>query len=231
MTIAEKRHTIRTAILIQSRYIQTPNFMRCSDSDLSILFALYDAHFFNSTLSQRLTAPCQLEFSGRLRSSGGLTSRTRRGGVIHYRIAIANAVLFQNFSDAQPRKVTGVDCFDRLDALMRIFEHELLHLHEFLIDGQSNCSAERFQALSRMFFGHLSHKHELITPRQRTIAASPFQPGQRVRFELDNQQLSGTVNRINRRATVLVESPVGSRYTDGKRYKKYYVPLMHLSAV
>ena len=31
--------------------------------------------------------------------------------------------------------------------------------------------------------------------------------------------------RITRRATVLVESPEGQHYSDGKRYQKFYVPL------
>ena len=37
-------------------------------------------------------------------------------------------------------------------------------------------------------------------------------------------------NDRNRRATVLVESKEGQRYSDGKRYAKYYVPLNCLTA-
>ena len=230
MSTEAHRELIRQEILHRSRYIQTPNFARCSDSDLRVLFELYDAQFFNGSLARRLPAACVFEFSARLRSSAGMTSRTRRAGVMHYRITIANVVLFQNFADGQARKVTGVDCYDRLDALMRIFEHELLHLHEFLIDGKTNCSAGRFQSLAREFFGHQSHKHELVTPRQKAIATSPFRVGQLVAFERNSQSHTGTINRIHRRATVLVESPRGTLYNNGKRYEKYYVPLAKLSA-
>ena len=38
----------------------------------------------------------------------------------------------------------------------------------------------------------------------------------------------GVVNRITRRATILVESATGVMYTNGKRYQKFYVPLGHL---
>jgi len=49
--------------------------------------------------------------------------------------------------------------------------------------------------------------------------------GSRVRFEFEGQQLEGRVNRITQRATVLVEHTEGARYSDGRRYRKYYVPL------
>jgi len=39
----------------------------------------------------------------------------------------------------------------------------------------------------------------------------------------------GTVNRITKRATVLVEDPEGEPYSDGKRYRKYLVPLQLLT--
>jgi hypothetical protein len=39
------------------------------------------------------------------------------------------------------------------------------------------------------------------------------------------------VRRITRRATVLVESPHGPLYSDGRRYLIFYVPLDLLSPV
>jgi len=41
----------------------------------------------------------------------------------------------------------------------------------------------------------------------------------------------GRVNRITRRATVLVENPHGALYSAGKRYRTYYVPLPMLNKV
>ena len=46
-----------------------------------------------------------------------------------------------------------------------------------------------------------------------------------VSFELDGRHPFGRVNRITRRATVLVEDPRGMLFDDGKRYLTFYVPL------
>ena len=39
---------------------------------------------------------------------------------------------------------------------------------------------------------------------------------------------TGRVNRLTKRATVLVEDPEGERFSDGGRYRRYYVPIVHL---
>jgi hypothetical protein len=52
--------------------------------------------------------------------------------------------------------------------------------------------------------------------------------GSRVRFLHEGQELVGWVNRITKRATVLVEDIRGERFTDGKRYLRFYVPLERL---
>ena len=36
------------------------------------------------------------------------------------------------------------------------------------------------------------------------------------------------VNRVTKRATVLVEHPDGQKHSDGLRYKTYYVPIARL---
>ena len=38
----------------------------------------------------------------------------------------------------------------------------------------------------------------------------------------------GRVNRITKRATVLLENQQGEHFTDGKRYETYYIPLQYL---
>jgi hypothetical protein len=96
--------------------------------------------------------------------------------------------------------------------------------------GDSNCAAERFQHLAAVLFGHATHKHAMVTPRQKAIAATTLRPGDQVEFHVDGAKLRGMVNRINQRATVLVENAKGVRYTNGKRYLKYYIPLGRLVA-
>ena len=47
-------------------------------------------------------------------------------------------------------------------------------------------------------------------------------------FLFEGRPLTGRVNRLTKRVTVLVEDPEGERFPDGRRYRKYYVPIMHL---
>ena len=67
--------------------------------------------------------------------------------------------------------------------------------------------------------------HDLITPHEQANTAFNIRVGDHVLFELEGMQRAGRVNRITRRATVLVEDPGGRLYADGKRYRTYYVPL------
>ena len=52
--------------------------------------------------------------------------------------------------------------------------------------------------------------------------------GDAVIFHHDGHPLQGRVNRITRRATVLVPNGKGQKFSDGKRYVRYYVPLEKL---
>jgi diadenosine tetraphosphatase ApaH/serine/threonine PP2A family protein phosphatase len=100
-----------------------------------------------------------------------------------------------------------------------------LHLAEFLGWGRSNCRADNFHALSRRIFAHEGAFHDLITPREQARVVFDIHVGDRVSFEIDGVPHTGRVNRITRRATVLVENPRGSLFSDGKRYIRCYVPL------
>ena len=155
-----------------------------------------------------------------------------------YEIAVSSFLLFQAFRDdlvpgsaARPVDVAGVACANRLEALLRIFEHELLHLAEFLAHGKSSCAAEPFHRLSRALFGHEASHHTLITPVERAATVHAIRPGDRVTFTHDGVERSGFVNRITKRATVLVLDPAGRPFADGRRYAAYFVPLPLLRKV
>jgi hypothetical protein len=106
----------------------------------------------------------------------------------------------------------------------------MIHLVEMLVWDESCCAADRFQSIAARLFGHTEHKHDLITQQERAAQKFNIRVGSRVAFQFEGQPLVGTVNRITRRATVLVADPNGQRYDDGTRYRKYYVPLSHLRA-
>lgn len=223
-------------VLTKSRAMKTPNFTAATAADLTLMADLYDQHFFDGhCLALARHHGMQFRWSKRMTSTGGKTVRTvhtdRRTGKQHtrYEIVLSATLLFQTFSDLQrPIRVTGVLCSNRLQAMQRIMEHELIHLVEMLVWEDSCCAAARFQSIAHRLFGHTEHKHDLITQQERAARKFNIRVGSRVQFQHEGQAFVGTVNRITRRATVLVEHAKGQLYDDGRRYRKFYVPLSHL---
>ena len=67
-----------------------------------------------------------------------------------------------------------------------------------------------------------AHHHVLFT---HTYSDKRVHLGGTVEFDDDGRRRVGRVNRVHRRATVLVEDAKGRPYSDGKNYLKFYVPL------
>ncbi len=223
-------------MLSMSRVMRSPNFSLTSTADLQNMAELYDQVFLGGhCLRVARHFGMQFRWSKRMTSTGGKTVRTvhtdRRTGrlQIRYEIVLSATLLFQTFSDLQrPIRVTGLLCTNRLQAMQRILEHELIHLVEMLVWEDSCCAASRFQSIAGRLFGHTEHKHDLITQQERAARKFNVRVGSHVMFLHEGTRHVGTVNRITRRATVLVVDPSGQLYDDGQRYKKYYVPLSHL---
>jgi hypothetical protein len=241
--VTGKVRAIYEAVLRQSPRITTGNFTAAADSDLALLFELYDEHFFQGGLAQLVRAsgaPLSFQFSPRLTRSAGLTKRyahrPRRGQppppASRYEIALSSTLLFQTFRDVERTvRVNGVVCGDRLEAAQRVFEHELLHLLEMLIWVKSSCDAERFKTLAWNYFSHTLTRHDLVTQRERARSRFDVNVGDQVTFTFEGVRHVGVVNRITRRATILVESDRGVAYSDGKKYLKFYIPLPMLQKV
>ena len=132
---------------------------------------------------------------------------------------------------ARGHRLSAGSCAGSLgDILQRIFEHELVHLLEQLCWDASDCTATRFQDIARRLFAHRTHTHDLVTRCERA-ANSGILPGALVTFAFEGRKLTGRVNRITKRATVLVEDAAGRAYSNGLRYKAYYVPIGRLELV
>lgn len=229
-------HAIHDRILTESVAIDTANFQEISTADLKLLFDMYDHSFFGCFLGQWIredVATLNFRLSNRMTRSGGTTQRLRpRKGVVRrdtFTITVSTVLLFQSFREAgRPINVGGLECKDRLEALQRIFEHELLHLTEFLAWDVSSCFQENFQILSRNLFGHAGVKHELVTPHEVAATEFDIRPGDQVAFEFEGIHHVGVVNRITKRATILVEDLNGRLYSSGKKYATFYVPISML---
>ncbi|MEW6490746.1 MAG: SprT-like family protein [Thermodesulfobacteriota bacterium] len=233
--IRRRAEGIRTALAQRSGRLGEGNFRALAVGDLGLLFAEYDQAFFGGALTRTLGAASdparrlRFRLAPRMTRAGGKTFQfrpARPGGPPSYEIAVSTHLLFSNFHAGHRRvEVNGLRCRDRLDALQRIFEHELVHLAELLAYGKSSCRASGFRELARRLFGHTEATHGLVTPSERARDLHGLRVGDRVAFPFHGRRTAGVLNRVTKRATVLVEDPRGAPYSDGKRYRKYYVPL------
>jgi len=225
--IRQRLWQIQHHILTQSAHVRVPEFTAIHTHDLECLFRAYDERFFGG-LCRRALDGRKLSFrlSRRMTNTGGKTTCfLSRAGEIRYEIAVAIGMLFETCCNTDRRvTVCGLECENRIEMLQRIFEHEMLHLTEMLCWGKSDCAALRFQEMASRIFLHRAHTHAMITRRERA-AELGIHIGSRVMFTFQGRELTGRVNRITNRATVLVEDANGRQYSDGLRYSVYYVPL------
>jgi hypothetical protein len=230
-TIQSLLSDIHVDVLRRSKHIRQPNFTSIHTGDLEFLFQVYDERFFGNQCRSALNGSrIRFRLSRRMTSAGGATTRLLWDkGETGYEIAIATSLLFDSLrAGDRPITVAGVECHSRLEALQRIFEHELIHLAEQLCWQKSDCSAARFQNIAARYFLHRAHTHNMVTRKERAASAG-LRIGSRVSFIFEGRQLTGRLNRITKRATVLVEDPNGTAFSDGLRYKTYYVPLALLN--
>jgi hypothetical protein len=234
--ICRRAGVVRAEVSARSPNLTTGSFIRIEAADLRLLFELYDRGFVDGSLARALAGGgdggLRFRLSRRMTSAAGrlVCHRDgRRGGRTAYEIVISTHLLFENFREGQREvQANGLVCGDRMDALQRIFEHELVHLAEVLAYGATSCGGKRFRGLARRLFGHAEVTHRLVTTREAARSDWGLTAGDRVTFRFRGSCREGLINRITKRATVLVADPRGARYSDGNRYLKFYVPLHHL---
>ena len=226
------QHSIYQFAIRNSENFTGPQFQKISCADLGMLFQITDEEIFDGLLGQLCEKssckPLSFRLSTRMTTCGGMTTmqrENRRGALPEFEIAIATSPLFDTFKVDSAAKVGGLVCHDRLQALQRIMEHEMLHLAELLLFSDSNCNGNQFRNYAKRHFGHTESNHRLLTPRDVARKKLGISPGDAVVFKLGGRSVRGVVNRITKRATVLVTDPKGTKYSDGKRYSKFYVPL------
>ncbi len=235
--IHQWQQEIHEQTLILSRSIDQPNFQRVGNDDVARMIRMYDDRFFGGKILPVAAAEgIKFGLSSRMTSiAGKLVTNYPDGthsGRRSFELVLSSTLLFQTFEDVdRPVEVTGRRCQDRLEAMQRIAEHEFVHLIEMLIWNDGNCSESRFQSIARRYFDHTDYRHDLITQRERAARKFNVRVGDQVRFAHDGQYHLGRVNRITRRATVLVPNASGKKFSDGKRYLRFYVPLEQLEKI
>jgi len=212
--------------------LRQARFSEIGHGQMARLFDSYDALFFSGGLGAALRGiPAGLDFglSNRMTRAAGRTRFHYGATPVRFDITLSAHLLANSFADVERSiVVNGVVCQDRVDAFLRVFEHEIIHLLEYLEWGRSSCRRRRFQQLAQAQFGHTEFGHRLVTQVERARMLYGLGVGDRVRFEVEGERYLGVINRITRRATVLVKDRRGRRYSDGRRYRKFYVPLPDL---
>ena len=227
---------IHQQTLLLSTKIDGPDFTRVATADLRRMIRMYDERFFDGRLLPIVQAEgIEFEFSSRMTSvAGKMITHYPNGyeGPRRFTLKLSSTLLFQTFEDVnRVVEVTGRRCRDRLEAMQRVAEHELVHLIEMLIWNDGDCNQARFQSIAKRYFLHTDYRHDLITQRERAARKFNIRVGDRVSFNIGGEPLIGRVNRITRRATVLVPDRRGQKFSDGGRYQKYYVPLEGLRRI
>lgn len=226
--IQKKTGQIFDITLFQSKYIKEPNFVSIAGEDLERLFYLYDSYFFNEHFTKNFKDKLNFRLSKRMTSAGGRTSSKKNSGI--YEITLSTSLLFQTFEDVK-RKITvnGIICNNRLEAAMKILEHEIIHLVEWTTFGKTSCKGKRFKNMSNNIFGHTDVTHQLVTQREVALKKMNLRVGDNVFFEFEGKRYFGEICNITKRATVMVRDKRGE-FVDsrGKNYCKYYIPLRFL---
>ncbi|MGE0430721.1 MAG: SprT-like family protein [Planctomycetota bacterium] len=230
------RAEARERLIAASSTLDPADFRRLATADVERTVRAIDDLWLGGRIHRTLAAyhiPLHYTLSSRLTRAGGKTtvySKVRGGPIDRMQLALSSHLLFQTFAPrAAPsgRAVTacGVACADAIDAMILITQHEIVHIAEFLTAGASSCRKPWFQRIAHRLFGHTAHTHALVTSTELAATHLNVRRGDRVTFVADGRTITGVVQRITRRATVLAEDPRGALHTDGRHYVKYYVPL------
>jgi len=229
--IYTKREEVAKGLQQSWQNIIESKINRISNKDLQLLFELYDRLFLRNWFKTHYKGKIKFSLSKRMTKSAGLTLCPKDIGriqeenlVIEIRMGVD--LFFKYDSIEGLKEACGVKTNSSLTALQVVFEHELCHAIEFICLHRSSCKGEAFKALASNVFGHSQSYHCLPTQRQIAKEKLGLSIGDTVSFELEGKTLTGIINNINKRATVMVKDNKGD-YKDskGNRYSKYYVPL------
>ena len=211
------------------------NFTELTKAHVSCAFALIDKELLGGQLAPLLKGERRRV---RFRVAPRMTARagqllTEHAKPREHELAISSTLLMQAFQrGSRDVVVNGCSCANRTEALLRVVEHEMIHLL-FVCDGMpAHCRTQAYHGPAfcsavKKLFGHKDYRHDLITPRE-VAAAGGLEAGCTVRFTMSGETLTGKVNRVTKRATVLVKCEEGHcdarQFSDGQHYRKFFVP-------
>ncbi|WP_338813815.1 SprT-like domain-containing protein [Bernardetia sp. Wsw4-3y2] len=233
--INERFEKVRQQVFIQSKQIKTDNFQVVSNNDVKLIFELYDIHFFDNYFKEsKIVDRMAFDFSKKMTSAGGklMYYKVTKQNPIQFRMRISAYLIFNSFkkqTDNKTINLAGFETKNRLEALMHVIEHEIIHLIEFIAFNDSSCKKDNFKKLANSIFGHTAFTHQLLTGKMEALKEYDLRVNDWVKFTFDGKTYTGVIHRITKRATVMALDKNGE-YKDnkGNRFKKYYILLKYL---
>ena len=188
--------------------------------DLAFIFNLYDKHFFSELLSETVSVSFDLS-----------TKYTKTPGMVKYsakaneaKITVSIPLVFDAFiENHNGYHVNGIYCQCPIEAILRVLEHEIVHICEYIMYKTTDCSGSRFSKMAFELFAHTENPEKLGVDAPDVILSRSFKKGDLVTFIEHDRKHTGEIINITNKATVLV----GDNYIS----KKYSVPLDMLRKV
>ncbi|WP_375561035.1 SprT-like domain-containing protein [Bernardetia sp. OM2101] len=233
--ITERFEKVRQQVFIQSKQIKTDNFGLVSNNDVKLIFELYDTYFFDNYFKEnKVIDRMAFDFSKKMTSAGGklMYYKVTKHNPIQFRMRISAYLIFNSFKEQTNNKtinLAGFQTKNRLEALLHVIEHEIIHLIEFIAFNDSSCKKGNFKKLANSIFGHTAFTHQLLTGKMEALKEYDLRVGDWVKFTFDGKSHTGVIHRITKRATVMALDATGE-YKDnkGSRFTKFYILLKYL---
>ncbi|WP_338765165.1 SprT-like domain-containing protein [Bernardetia sp. ABR2-2B] len=233
--IKKRFEKIRQQVFVHSKQIKTDDFKVVSNEDVKLVFSMYDTYFFDNYFNEnKVIDRMAFDWSKKMTSAGGklMYYKVTKQNPIQFRMRISAYLIFNSFKSnaTQTLNIAGFEVSNRLEAMMHVIEHEIIHLIEFLAFNDSSCKKDNFKKLANSIFGHTAFTHQLLTGRMEALKEYDLRVGDWVSFSFDGRKHKGIIHRITKRATVMALDKNGE-YKDnkGNRFKKYYILLKYLN--
>jgi hypothetical protein len=133
---------------------------------LQCLFHLYDKYFFHHFFDNH-NIQTTFRFSNKMTSSAGCVSYVRYADMLDYysknplKFKFSAYYIFRNFSyKGSTEVVNGITAFSRLEVLMYVMEHEIMHVIDRILYGKSGHNY-RFKKLCYNCFRHTEIFHSI----------------------------------------------------------------------
>lgn len=168
-TFVKKRNIQKLRSQIYKKYHKFKDSVtNMEGDDLAAIFKDYDADFFNNKISEKIN---DNGYTLGFKTNGTRTFTTE--GICafdkcDYTITIP-VDIFKTVNGAT--NVAGHICYDQLECLLRVIEHELVHLIIFIFCKDTFVTDQHgplFQNLINQIFGHTDIHHYIITGRSES---------------------------------------------------------------